>query len=161
MILKTNKSKKYKQKRKSRKNKQKGGNMEFNVSYNKIKIIGQLMNKNDCSIEPEISIADKSGLYTLVMRDPDAPGGNFLHWLVCNIKDGVIDSSIVPYYGPNPPSSHSHLHHYIFELYKQNEMIDCSSYKDIERSSFDVNGMVSKNGLKLVGSIFFVVDPKA
>lgn len=150
-------------KNKTKKNRQKGGGL-FEVTYGSNKINGQLMKKEECIEPPIVKIANNGNngsLFTLVMKDPDAPGGNYLHWLVCNIENGILDKGVVEYNGPNPPSSHSHTHHYIFELYKQSAIIDCSEYKDRNRSSFDINGMIVKHGLEKVGSVFFTVDPKA
>ena len=65
----------------------------------------------------------------LILHDPDAPSGDFLHWTVWNLGpdtssisensvpagaiQGKIGSGSVGYYGPCPPSG---THHYIFEL---------------------------------------------
>ncbi|HET8575188.1 MAG TPA: YbhB/YbcL family Raf kinase inhibitor-like protein [Candidatus Paceibacterota bacterium] len=65
----------------------------------------------------------------LIMHDPDAPSGDFLHWTIWNIsqntmkipensvpdnaKEGCTDFGKSGYGGPCPPSG---VHHYIFEL---------------------------------------------
>jgi Raf kinase inhibitor-like YbhB/YbcL family protein len=71
--------------------------------------------------------------YALIMHDPDAPRGDFTHWLLFNIPDDVteIPESTEPdrigepatndfenlgYGGPCPPSGNS-AHRYIFTLY--------------------------------------------
>ena len=130
------------------------------VSYNSNKVDGMIMKKENTQTRPNVTFTS-SGYFTLILRDPDAPGGNYLHWLICNIKDGDIKkgNEIITYYGPNPPSSHKHIHHYIFELYKQKELIDCSLYSDSERSNFDINGIITKFGLELIDSKMFMVDP--
>lgn len=67
---------------------------------------------------------------TLVMRDPDAPGGNFVHWSLTGIRSSTtgIAAGAVPagavqgtngfgtvgYRGPCPPSGHAH--HYVITL---------------------------------------------
>jgi len=72
----------------------------------------------------------------LVVDDPDAPGGNWVHWTVWNIDPNVktIDENIIPvgavegrtsfghsgYGGPCPPSG---VHHYQFKLYALNEYL--------------------------------------
>lgn len=69
---------------------------------------------------------------TLIMHDPDAVNGDFLHWLVWDIPPGtdVIPVNSVPvgavqglngmgqtgYTGPCPPAS-TGTHHYIFDIY--------------------------------------------
>lgn len=163
-MVKNTKMKRKNIRKKTRKNKQKGGNINntfLEVLYDSNKINGQLIKKEQGINKPKIMIKGE-GYFTLIMRDPDAPGGNYLHWFVCNIKnnDLVTGTEVFSYYGPNPPRSHKHIHHYIFDLYKQKELIDCSLYEKNQRSSFDINGIVSKFGLILVDSKMFMVNPQ-
>jgi Raf kinase inhibitor-like YbhB/YbcL family protein len=67
----------------------------------------------------------------LVVRDPDAPGGGFVHWAVAGINPattsfpaGGVSGQITPgrnsfgslgYRGPCPPTGAS-AHHYVFTL---------------------------------------------
>jgi Raf kinase inhibitor-like YbhB/YbcL family protein len=69
----------------------------------------------------------------VVMRDPDAPGGNFIHWVVAHLKPasrsvslpaGVTPPGVVlgrnsfgsvGYRGPCPPSGPAH--HYVITVY--------------------------------------------
>ena len=69
---------------------------------------------------PQIVFPNVNDTYTLVMYDPDALGGTFIHWIVTNIKNGDIikGTQLVPYKPPTPPSK-TGKHRYIFELYKQ------------------------------------------
>jgi Raf kinase inhibitor-like YbhB/YbcL family protein len=69
---------------------------------------------------------------TLIMHDPDAPGGDYLHWLVWDIAadtETITTNTLPPgavqgrtgfgdnkYGGPCPPAG-TGTHHYIFELY--------------------------------------------
>jgi hypothetical protein len=70
----------------------------------------------------------------LVVRDPDAPSGDFLHWAVVDIPPGVggfaqgllppaparelaNDAGTTGYFGPCPPSG---THRYVFTLYALN-----------------------------------------
>ena len=73
----------------------------------------------------------------LVLHDPDAPRGDFTHWLVWNILptatsveeaisrygalQGINDFGQPGYGGPCPPSG---THHYIFELYALDSLLD-------------------------------------
>ena len=78
----------------------------------------------------------------LVVDDPDAPGGDFVHWLVYNIPpemnhfdDGAAAAMRLPdgmrqgkngfgqtgYGGPQPPSG---AHRYIFHLYALDSKLD-------------------------------------
>ncbi len=68
--------------------------------------------------------------FALSLRDPDAPSGDFVHWLICNIpaqttsieQDSVPENSLQvendfgkkAYGGPCPPSGR---HRYFFQAY--------------------------------------------
>ncbi len=86
----------------------------------------------------------------IILDDPDAPRGDFVHWLVWNIDpktteiavdsvpagaaQGTTDFGRANYGGPCPPSG---THHYQFKLYALDIMLDLppSSRKtDLERA---------------------------
>ncbi len=101
---------------------------------------------NDFS--PPLSIKDVirgAKSLALIMDDPDAPGGVFVHWVIWNIppdtasipekvppakvvsslggaKQGVNDFGKVGYRGPCPPPGPPH--RYIFKLYTLDKIID-------------------------------------
>ena len=69
--------------------------------------------------------------FVLTLRDPDAPGGDFLHWAVADIPAGTTGhprgaklsqaarefknaAGTIGYFGPCPPSG---THRYVFTLY--------------------------------------------
>ena len=75
-------------------------------------------------------------------NDPDAPGGNFVHWLLynlpANVKDlpenipaqatlenganqGLTDFGSAGYGGPNPPHG---VHRYIFKIFALDNMLN-------------------------------------
>ena len=71
--------------------------------------------------------------FALIVHDPDAPRGDFTHWVVFDIRAGVDcfdagaapiqvalegcnDAGTVGYHGPCPPPGHGP-HRYVFELY--------------------------------------------
>lgn len=72
----------------------------------------------------------------LIVDDPDAPGGTWVHWVVWNIapdtreikehsvpsgaKEGVNDFRRRRYGGPCPPSG---IHRYFFKLYALDEIL--------------------------------------
>jgi len=91
---------------------------------------GKLIKNNEflkvfeSQLEPEIKInVNPNGLYTLVLYDPDAVGGTYIHWVLTNIKNNDIKfgNIIIPYKGPAPPPK-SGKHRYIFNLYKQDRV---------------------------------------
>ena len=98
-------------------------------------------------ISPEIKweeIPEGAKSLALICDDPDAPGGDFVHWIVFNIpvdKDGLeenakvndiadlgkTDSGRPGYGGPCPPSG---IHHYHFKVYALDQVIDAGKTID-------------------------------
>ena len=84
------------------------------------------LSTNESSIEPIINLNyELKSFYTLLMFDPDAVGGNKIHWLIVNItkNDISIGNTILNYKGPNPPKD-SGKHHYVYSLFRQHKIID-------------------------------------
>ena len=80
----------------------------------------------ESSVEPIINLDYKlKSFYTLLMFDPDAVGGNKIHWLIINItkNDISMGNTIVNYKGPKPPKD-SGKHHYVFSFFKHHKLID-------------------------------------
>lgn len=87
----------------------------------------------------------KTKSLVLIVEDPDAPAGTWIHWLVWNIPpSGVIDEKSIPgiegmndfrkrhYGGPCPPSG---THRYFFKVYALDAMIELHStatFMDLE-----------------------------
>lgn len=81
----------------------------------------------------------------LVVDDPDAPGGTYVHWVVANIDagaDGVAEGTVpsgglqvensagdASYAGPCPPSG---THHYRFTVYALDSTIDVTADEDLD-----------------------------
>jgi Raf kinase inhibitor-like YbhB/YbcL family protein len=80
--------------------------------------------------------------FALICRDPDAPGGTFIHWVLFNIPEsvkglpeglgrepslsfggtqGTNSFRLVGYDGPKPPMG---THRYYFDLYALDGMLD-------------------------------------
>jgi len=95
-------------------------------------------------ISPPLEIKDvpkKTKSLALIVVDPDAPLGEWTHWLVWNInpKIGFIEEGIVPegateglnsfkkhsYGGPCPPSG---IHHYYFKIFALDKELDLEPY---------------------------------
>jgi len=90
-------------------------------------------------------VPDDAEGFALSVTDPDAPSGEFIHWLVYNIPKGTrsFERGRLPeglkqvendfrkrdYGGPCPPSG---THRYIFTLYA----LDTGQLKDITRRNF-------------------------
>ncbi len=117
----------------------------------------------DVSPPLEISgIPDGTKSLVLIVDDPDAPVGTFVHWLVWDIKpENKIDENSVPpgsfqgkndfgrndYGGPCPPSG---THRYYFKLYALDRFLNLaegSSKEDLEEA---IEGCVIESSV-LVG----------
>ncbi|MFM2137700.1 MAG: hypothetical protein RJA57_7 [Bacteroidota bacterium] len=79
-------------------------------------------------------IPEEAVCLALILDDPDAPRGTWLHWLAWNIpltrhlKEGHVhgvsgtnDFGHVRYNGPCPPSG---IHHYRFKIYALDRLLD-------------------------------------
>ena len=91
----------------------------------------------------------------LVLRDPDAPGGIFIHWILFDIppKTEKIDTGEIPagarqgkttdgkigYIGPCPPSG---THRYIFTLYALDTKMYLNDGAPIERFNAAISGHI-------------------
>ena len=94
------------------------------------------------NINPPILISDVSEdakSLVLIVDDPDAPGGTFIHWILWNINpktteikensipdgasSGKNDFGIVKYQGPCPPSG---THRYFFTIYALDATLNIS-----------------------------------
>jgi len=99
-------------------------------------------------VSPQLSwedVPDDAKSLALSVTDPDAPSGEFIHWLVYNISKEVrgFERGSLPegvrqvendfrkrdYGGPCPPSG---THRYIFTLYA----LDTGQLKDVTRRNF-------------------------
>lgn len=77
--------------------------------------------------------------YTLLMFDPNAVGGNKIHWLIINIIHNNISNGneIINYKGPMPPKK-SGKHYYTFCLFEQLDVIhiDTNLYRRVFENRF-------------------------
>jgi len=98
------------------------------------------------NVNPQLTIANVPAgakSLALIMHDPDAPAGDWLHWTLWNITPDTakIDQNSTPagaiagttdfgkpgYGGPCPPSG---THHYLFDLYALDKILDLQSGAD-------------------------------
>lgn len=140
-----------------------GEDKNLNKETNFMKITSPVFNNNDyipakytCdgeNISPPLAIAEvpeKTLSLVLIMDDPDAPTGTWVHWTIWNInpKTTEVKENSVPeasvqgvtsfgdkvYGGPCPPSN---THHYFFKLYALDTKLDLlsdSTKADLEQA---------------------------
>ena len=100
------------------------------------------------AVSPALAIQDvPDGTVSLaiIMHDPDAPRGDFAHWLVWNIPPAITEipeGAVVrgsslgtndypdQTYGPACPPAGSGLHHYVFELYALDKLLEIPAGSD-------------------------------
>ena len=134
------------------------GKATLSVIYSKLIKNKQFVKLEDTQIQPEIKLTgNKSSIYSLIVHDPNAVGGNKIHWARINIKNNNINSGIdiIPYKGPAPPPN-SGIHNYIFELYKQPNKIDGSPMNDNDRVKPLDDFKQYRNPSNLIATIKFV-----
>lgn len=92
------------------------------------------------NVNPPLNISgvpENAKSLALIMVDPDAPGGDFTHWIMWNIppdtkvieenewldgaEQGMNDGGDLGYLGPCPPEG---VHHYQFKLYALNSRLE-------------------------------------
>jgi len=99
----------------------------MNIFYEKKIKNGIFLTPKQTQNQPSITFdANNKSLYTLIMHDPDAPVGNYLHWIVVNIPENKIEKGdiLVQYKGPSPPEIPDIIHRYFFILLKQDNKIE-------------------------------------
>lgn len=112
----------------------------LNVASAAFNNMGYIPRKYTCegdNINPPLQIGpipEEAKSLVLIIEDPDAPGGTWLHWLVWNIpashrineneipgEEGLNDFGNTAYGGPCPPSG---VHRYYFKVYALDDLID-------------------------------------
>jgi Raf kinase inhibitor-like YbhB/YbcL family protein len=101
------------------------------------------------NISPELHIdgvPDRAKSLALVLEDPDAPSGTFIHWTMWNIRpqthtigengvppgatEGTTSARKQGYTGPCPPSG---THHYRFKVYALDTELDLPAAATVEQ----------------------------
>jgi Raf kinase inhibitor-like YbhB/YbcL family protein len=103
-----------------------------NNQYIPKKYSGEGQDINPPLVIENIPVGAKS--LVLIVDDPDAPRGIWVHWVVFDIpvnnkieensvpgKLGITDSGKRDYHGPNPPSG---IHRYFFKIYALDKVLN-------------------------------------
>lgn len=112
---------------------------------------------------------DGTQSFALVLDDPDAPGGRFVHWVIFNIpvndgglneglpldaelsngtRQGRNDTKQIGYFGPCPPPKETH--RYIFKVFALDTVLDLASGATSKQLLTAMKGHIIGRG-KLVG----------
>jgi Raf kinase inhibitor-like YbhB/YbcL family protein len=108
--------------------------------------------------------------YAVIMEDPDAPSGTFIHWVIFNIpaeasrlpegvpvkagipgigRQGVNDARTNGYYGPCPPPGKPH--RYFFKIFALDKVLDLRSGCTASQLQFAMQSHLLDSG-ELMGS---------
>jgi hypothetical protein len=132
------------------------------ILYNNAEIINAAyLTPLQAHSEPKIEYnANPNTLYTLIMHDPDAVVGNYLHWVVINIPENSISNgqTLLNYKGPAPPQG-SGIHRYIFLVFEQAERINTQNISESKRamSLNSLHGLLNAE-LHLTSSLYFTSE---
>jgi Raf kinase inhibitor-like YbhB/YbcL family protein len=112
---------------------------------------------------PKTSPSVKS--YALFVEDPDAPSGDFVHWVLFNIppdlnrlpegvpvksevpgvgRQGMNDARVNGYYGPCPPPGKPH--RYFFRIFALDRMLDLSAGSTCAHLQKEMQGHILDSG---------------
>lgn len=115
------------------------------VAFSKNQLISPKYTCDGSNINPPLQFSDvpnNAKSLVLIVDDPDAPVGNWVHWLVFNIPQNInqIDEGASPfgiegitsfgkagYGGPCPPSG---THRYFFKLYALDTLLSLTNRAD-------------------------------
>lgn len=111
-----------------------GGSQTFLLKHTPIE-------KGDATTPKVYYKAEPQELFTLVLYDPDAPVGTYLHWLMVNIQGNSLETGheLVSYMPPAPPAG-TGAHRYFLVLLKQAGRIEVSADFIEKRAPFDFMG---------------------
>ena len=125
---------------------------KIEIYYNNKKLENnEFLKPSETQTKPAVKFDFKYDKYlTLILYDPDAVGGNHIHWLVINISHYDINNGkiILPYKGPAPPPN-SGKHRYIFEVYEHSDIINI---EPMEKRVIPISSL--KNLLGVTNSIY-------
>lgn len=118
----------------------KGGHMKLTTVFGHNENIPSIYTCDGKDLAPELTISDvpaSAKELALIVDDPDAPMGTWVHWILYNIpatttkidnknlpssiKEGMTDFGRIGWGGPCPPNGQ---HRYFFKLYAIDKVLD-------------------------------------
>ncbi|MCY0860270.1 MAG: YbhB/YbcL family Raf kinase inhibitor-like protein [Sulfolobaceae archaeon] len=118
---------------------------------------------NDISPPLEWDSVQGAKSYAIIVEDPDAPGGTFIHWVIYNIHQnslpenvekkeeskfgiqGINDFEEIGYGGPCPPRTHPP-HRYYFNVYALTEDLPKKSRVTADELKKMMQGKIIEQG---------------
>lgn len=138
-------------------------NSNLSLASQEFKDGEQIPAKYSCkgeNINPPLNIAGvptEAKSLVLVLHDPDAVGGDFVHWVMwgISVSTSVISDNSLPagaiqgqngagqnkYMGPCPPAG-TGTHHYVFELYALDKTLGLKAGASREKLQQAMNGHI-------------------
>lgn len=96
--------------------------------------------------------------YTIIVFDPDAVGGNKIHYTIVNQQEGKKGNVVFPYERPHPPRG-SGLHTYIILVIRQDHHVDVVTTPRTRRMSLcHLFSLLSLDGEIIHSDFFFSSD---
>lgn len=105
--------------------------------------------------------------FAIIMQDPDAVSGNWVHWTIWNIDatttnidentlpqrsvEGIASSGKSGYNGPCPPA-HTGVHRYVFEIYALDTILSLTADADTNQLQDAMRGHILAQS-RLTGSL--------
>jgi len=139
-------------------NKTKEGNMKLTSVFLNGEKIPIIYTCDGDDVSPELTISevpDNAKSLVLIVDDPDAPVGLFVHWILYNIPTsttkissekvphgavaGMTDFGRIGYGGPCPPSGS---HRYFFKLYAIDKVLDLPYGTTKTQLDYAINGHI-------------------
>lgn len=129
------------------------GGQKFIIKYAR-NVNKNIKTEEETKIKPIIELLPLP-LSTLLMYDPNATVPSYIHYLVINIPNGILEKgdTVFTYNGPTPPPN-TGTHYYIFKQYEQSVpiQINISNRSNFNETQFEIN-----NTLNLKASNYFKV----
>ena len=169
-------------KRYTKKHHQKGGDLQITISYSNIanvpydanitpQINELLLSEKDNHLPPFLQLQNASPdtLYLITMTDPDAPPGDYTHW-IATMQNGKILNTITKYNHPTPPEG-SGTHRYITNVYEINNQQKEKIINDLQNQigqnqelsrveiTIQLNNIIKSNKLTPLATHQFLVNP--
>lgn len=124
------------------------------------------------NLSPQLSFGnapDSTQSFALIMFDPDAPGGSFVHWVIFNIpgntpqlaqgiplqseldngtRQGANGTEAIGYFGPCPPPKETHK--YVFKVFALDSVLSLQAGADSKQLTKAMKGHIIGRG-KIIG----------